>query len=89
MRVREIVERSLDNNSEWAKQYLDAGFTKEQARIAMTYHLEIFFCNMLELMYVKQEVLDMKDKKNRRFMIRPDIWQKIEDRMKKENTLIK
>lgn len=83
MTVKEIVEHCLAEKTALYQYFKEKGMNDVEIKNAMMYHLEIFNCNILHVLYVEDDVVDLKDGKGRRITIRPDIWHQIEEAAKR------
>jgi hypothetical protein len=83
MTVKEIAEHCLSEKNSLYQHFKDKGMEEAEIRNALMYHLEIFNCNILHVLYVQDDVVDLKDKQGRRITIRPDIWHQIEEAAKR------
>jgi hypothetical protein len=66
MTVKEITAHCLDSKNSLYQFFKEKGFEEEEIKVAIAYHLEVFFCNMIHVLYIDRDIVDLKDNQNRR-----------------------
>lgn len=84
MTVKEIVAHFLaDPDNRLVALLKSKGVKLEDMENVLHWIVEVNICNFMHIAYDERGIIDIVDDQQRRFMVRPDIWNSLEQRAKK------